>query len=101
MLLMHLPVCLPVCLPACLSCVNLLQVAAHEARRADGSKAAADKGKGKAPAGLSSGPFYSELEAEVRHFLYICMRFASNNGAACCCSGRGTGWDLLVNMLFF
>jgi hypothetical protein len=42
-----------------------LQVAAHEARRAGGAKAAADKGKGKAPAGLSSGPFCSELEAEV------------------------------------
>jgi hypothetical protein len=44
----------------------VLQVAAHEARRSGGVKpAAADKGKGKAPAGLSSGPFYSELEAEV------------------------------------
>uniref|UniRef100_A0A383WCP9 Cytosine-specific methyltransferase n=1 Tax=Tetradesmus obliquus TaxID=3088 RepID=A0A383WCP9_TETOB len=41
------------------------QVAAHEARRGGGAKAAADKGKGKAPAGLSSGPFYSELEAEL------------------------------------
>jgi hypothetical protein len=48
--------------------VLLLQVAAHEARRAGGAKAAADKGKGKAPAGLSSGPFCSELEAEVTGF---------------------------------
>jgi hypothetical protein len=54
-----------ICSFVCVVSDLLPQVSAHEARRAGGSKAA-DKGKGKGPAGLSSGPFYSELEAEVR-----------------------------------
>lgn len=42
------------------------QLAAHEARKSGGTAAAkADMGKGKAPAGVTGGPFCSELEAEV------------------------------------
>lgn len=41
------------------------QLAAHEQRKG-GAAAAGDKGKGKAPAGVTSGPFCTELEAEVR-----------------------------------
>lgn len=41
------------------------QVAAHQKRKG-GAVAATDKGKGKAPAGVTAGPFCAELEAEVR-----------------------------------
>eukprot|EP00878_Enallax_costatus_P030274 GHUV01032949.1.p1 GENE.GHUV01032949.1~~GHUV01032949.1.p1 ORF type:complete len:574 (+),score=238.91 GHUV01032949.1:1551-3272(+) len=40
------------------------QVAAHEKTKG-AANAAADKGKGKAPAGVTAGPFCAELEAEL------------------------------------
>jgi hypothetical protein len=52
----------------CLACIAVLgQVAEFEARKTGAAEttAGADKGKGKAPAGVASGPFCSELQAEV------------------------------------
>lgn len=70
----------------------LSQVTAHDKR--NGGAAADDKGKGKAPAGISSGPFCTELQAEVRELLVArsqlycesCVLIANCKTQKCLCA---------------
>lgn len=64
--------------------LSILQLSAHEARTSGGASA---KGKGKA--GITAGPFYSELQAEVgvmRHKLNVCThkQCCAALATACC-----------------